>query len=99
MANQTESKQTLTNEETKTIITPSQKFTSRVISEFGATTAAPVTLSMKQKRLIPNCGRNLKSCHIRKILFHRISSIMTLSPKLTARLTGSSANGTLTRAR
>lgn len=57
---QTESKQALTNvEQTPTeqkpaepIVTASQKFTNRVISEFGATTANPIQLSDKQKRLV-----------------------------------------------
>ncbi len=71
MANQTESKQPLTNEETQTIITPSQKFTSRVISEFGATTAAPVILNVKQKRLIQGyfiiIDRTLKDAEVKRL--------------------------------
>lgn len=52
---QTESKQALANTEQtekQTIVTPSQRFTSLVINEFGAATASTIALSDKQKRLI-----------------------------------------------
>lgn len=52
---QTESKQALTNVEqalVQPIVTPSQRFTNLVISEFGAATANPIQLSDKQKRLV-----------------------------------------------
>ena len=54
MENQTESKQTpqTTDEKKLPVPTPSQRFTSRVTHEFGLTTAQPVQLTDKQKRLV-----------------------------------------------
>ena len=52
MANQTESKQQTPNVENPPVATPSQRFTSLVISEFGTATASPVQLNDKQRRLV-----------------------------------------------
>lgn len=52
MANQTESKQQTPNTANPPVATPSQRFTSLVISEFGTATASPIQLTEKQKRLV-----------------------------------------------
>lgn len=52
MANQTESKQQTPNVENPPVATPSQRFTNRVISEFGTATAQPIQLTDKQRRLV-----------------------------------------------
>lgn len=51
MENQTESKQPA-NAQNPLAATPSQRFTNLVISEFGISTAAPIQLNDKQKRLV-----------------------------------------------
>lgn len=54
MANQTENNQNLvTNgEKQQPIATPSQRFTSLVVKEYGMATASPIELTDKQKRLV-----------------------------------------------
>ena len=52
MANQTESKQQTANAANPPVVSPSQRFTNLVISEFGTATAQPIQLSDKQRRLV-----------------------------------------------
>lgn len=70
MENQTESKQTA-NVQNTLIATPSQRFTNLVISEFGLSTAAPIQLNDKQKRLMQGyfiiIDRTLKDAEVKRI--------------------------------
>ncbi len=70
MENQTDSRQTA-NVQNPPAATPSQRFTNLVISEFGLSTAAPIQLNDKQKRLIQGyfiiIDRVLKDAEVKRI--------------------------------
>lgn len=72
MENQTESKQEVAvRTENPPTLTPSQRFTSLVINEFGSATAQPIQLNDKQKRLVQGyfvvIDKTLKNAELKRI--------------------------------